>query len=418
MQQAGEAARRDLHAEPGPQQANDLCQRHAHLGVQLDDERGQPGAELHRGRAECVGGLEAVSALHAPPALRAAADLDVEAAHDGAHLGEFFLILRGHAGHFDGPAAVGTRPRRRRRMGLVNPRRAAAASLPPVPCTGPAAWAPATPLRPVLGEGRGLPSARAAGGGELLLEVFATTLPPVPVAGGAHQVTGGAHQVTGGAHQVTVGAHQVTVGARQVTVGARQVVDQFGVLPLELLNALVPQILLSPERLRTAASAALASHAPRIGSCAPNLHSTSRIFSPLPGNQRREMLAGEQQAVSERITPYGAQQDFVNRRSRVLRIASGLSAAGVGARGLMRRQSVLVVVNLTVPRREPLGAFTAYFGPTTLKGLTHGIYNRHDQAHHGQRASASSPRPTASNTSSTSPRARARHSTRCAKATT
>ena len=154
MQQAGEAARRDLHAEPGPQQANDLCQRHAHLGVQLDDERGQPGTELHRGRAECVGGLEAVSALHAPPTLRAAADLDVEAAHDGAHLGEFFLILRGHAGHFDGPAAVGTRPRRRRRMGLVNPRRAAAASLPPVPCTGPAAWAPAAPLRLVRAKSR------------------------------------------------------------------------------------------------------------------------------------------------------------------------------------------------------------------------------------------------------------------------
>ena len=94
---------------------------------------------------------------------------------------------------------------------------------------------PAWRLRPVLGEGRGLPSARAAGGGELLLEVFATTLPPVPVPG----------------------------GARQVTVGARQVVDQFGVLPLELLNALVPRILLSPGRLRTAASAALASHAPR-----------------------------------------------------------------------------------------------------------------------------------------------------------
>ena len=73
MEQAGEAARRDLHAEPGPQQANELCQRHAHLGVQLDDERGQP-------------------------------------------------------------------------WGLVNPRRAAAASLPPVPCTGPAAWAPAAPL--------------------------------------------------------------------------------------------------------------------------------------------------------------------------------------------------------------------------------------------------------------------------------
>ena len=306
MQQAGEAARRDLHAEPGPQQANDLCQRHAHLGVQLDDERGQPGAELHRGRAECVGGLEAVSALHAPPALRAAADLDVEAAHDGAHLGEFFLILRGHAGHFDGPAAVGTRPRRRRRMGLVNPRRAAAASLPPVPCTGPAAWAPAAPLRPVLGEGRGLPSARAAGGGELLLEVFATTLPPVPVAVGAHQVTVGAHQVT-------VGARQVTVGARQVTVGARQVVDQFGVLPLEFLNALVPRILLSPERLRTAASAALASHALHVSAHAhptcTALHGFSRLY---PVTKDLQPLSNNRSLVPSRSNDASAVQACVN----------------------------------------------------------------------------------------------------------
>ena len=47
--------------------------------------------------------------LHAPAALRAAADLDVEAAYDGTDRGEFFLILRGDSGHFDGAAAVGTR---------------------------------------------------------------------------------------------------------------------------------------------------------------------------------------------------------------------------------------------------------------------------------------------------------------------
>ena len=34
--------------------------------MQLDDERGEPGAELHRGRAEGVGGLEAVALLHRP----------------------------------------------------------------------------------------------------------------------------------------------------------------------------------------------------------------------------------------------------------------------------------------------------------------------------------------------------------------
>ena len=169
MQEADEAARRDLHAEPVPQQADDLCQRHAHLGVQLDDERGEPGAELHRGRAEGVGGLEAVPPLDTPPALRAAADLNVEAAHDGSHRGEFFLILRGHAGHFDGAAAVGTRPRRRRRMGLVDPCRTSAASLPAVQGAGPPTGAPVATLRPVLGEGGGLPSARALGDGELLV---------------------------------------------------------------------------------------------------------------------------------------------------------------------------------------------------------------------------------------------------------
>ena len=42
-------------------------------------------------------------------------------------------------------------------------------------------------------------------------------------------------------------------------------------------------------------------------------------------------------------------------------LPSGLSAAGVGARGLMRRQIALSSSTSTVPRREPLGAFTAQF---------------------------------------------------------
>ena len=92
MQQTDEAAGGDLHAELGSQQAGDLGQRHTHLGVQLDDERGEPGAELHRGRPEGVGGVEVVAALHALPAPRAPADLDVEAVHDGAGSGELLLI--------------------------------------------------------------------------------------------------------------------------------------------------------------------------------------------------------------------------------------------------------------------------------------------------------------------------------------
>ena len=65
-----------------------------------------------------------VAALHAAPTPRTRANLDVEA----AHLGEFFLILRGRAGDFDGaPPQVGARPRCRCRMDLIDPRRAAAA---------------------------------------------------------------------------------------------------------------------------------------------------------------------------------------------------------------------------------------------------------------------------------------------------
>ena len=209
----------------------------------FDDEGGEPGAELHRGCPEGVGGLEAMTPLHASAALRAAADLDVEAAHDGADPGEFFLVLGVHAGHFDGAAAVGTRRRGRRSVGLVDSRRAASGPLPAVLRPGPSAGL-AGPLRPFLGEGCSLPFGGAAGLIELFLEVFAASLPAVSIAGGTVQVAG----------------------------GAVQIVDQLGVLPLKLLDAL--------------------GHAPRIGTCPPKLHTTSRIFSTLPANQRPRIYAG------------------------------------------------------------------------------------------------------------------------------
>ena len=185
-----------------------------------------------------------VAALHAAPTLRTVADLDVEAAYDGVHRREIFLILRGHAGHFDGAAAGGTRLGDAGRMGLVDPRRTPAASLPPVPCTGSSAWTPAAALPPVLGEGRGLSAAGPPGGVELLLEVFAAPLPPVAVADSAYQV-----------------------------------LVQLDVLPLELLDALVSRLLLPPGRLRPAASAAPLGHTPCIGTCA-------RSCTPLRGFSR------------------------------------------------------------------------------------------------------------------------------------
>ena len=115
-------------------------------------------------------------ALHPPLTLRAVADLDVEAAHDRAHHGQLFLILRRHAGHLDRAAAVRTRHRNRRRVGLVNPRRPRAAALPAVLRPRPPSGTPAAPLRPVLGERRRLPATRPACLGQLLFQALVLLL--------------------------------------------------------------------------------------------------------------------------------------------------------------------------------------------------------------------------------------------------
>ena len=172
VQHVGAAARRDLQAERGPQQVRDLRQRHPHLRVQFDHQRDDPGTELHAGRAQRVGGLQHVLALHPPLTLRAVADLDVEAPHDRAHHGQFFLILRRHAGHFDRAAAVRTFHRNRRRVGFVDPRRARAAAVAAVLRTGPPSGTPAATLRPVLGERRGLAATRPARLVQLLFQVL------------------------------------------------------------------------------------------------------------------------------------------------------------------------------------------------------------------------------------------------------
>ena len=245
VEQAGETARGDVEVERVAQQVGDLRQRDAHLGVHFDHEADDSGAELYAGRTQRVGGLQGVSALHPPPALRAVPDLDIETPHKGAHLRQFFLILRRHPGHVNRAAAVRTRRRHRRREGLVDLSRARAAALPTVACASPPSGMPAATLRPVLGKGGCLSAAGPPRLVELLLEAFAATLPSVPVAGGARQFT-----------------------------------TQPADLAVLLLDALVPRITLAPGRLRTAQSAALASHTARIGAhqtCTP-LRGFSRFY--------------------------------------------------------------------------------------------------------------------------------------------
>ena len=123
-----------------------------------------------------------MAALHAPLTLRAVPDLDVEATHDGAHRGQLFLILRRHAGHRDRAAAIRTRRRNRHRVGLVDVRRASAAALPAVVCTGPPAGTPAATLRPVLGKRRRLAPTRPACLGQLPFQALDLLLEPVILA--------------------------------------------------------------------------------------------------------------------------------------------------------------------------------------------------------------------------------------------
>ena len=182
MRHVGEASRRNGQSELGPQQVRDLRQRDAQVRVQPHDQRDDSGAELHAGRPQRVGGLQRVTTVDAPPTLRAVANLDVEAPHDRAHHGELFLILRRHAGHRDRAATVRTPSGHRRRVGLVDRRRARAARLPAVVRTGPPAGPPPAPLRPLLGEGGGLPEPGAARGGQLLFEVVDLARQAVAVA--------------------------------------------------------------------------------------------------------------------------------------------------------------------------------------------------------------------------------------------
>lgn len=255
MQQVSQAARRHLQVEVPPQQVGDFRQRHPHVRVQLDDQRDDAGAELRRGGAQRVGGLQGVATLHAAPTLQAVPDLNVKLAHEGAHLGQILLILRRHAGHFNRAAAVWAGRGDRCCEGFVDPSRAGTASVPAVLRAGPPTGSLPVALRPVFGERRRLSTAGSPHGLQLLFQVVRLALQPV-------------------------------VLTLQPVVLALQAV----ILALKFRDARVARIALWLGRVRAAASALLPSHASGIGTSVPDLHSTSRIFSPRPANQRPARL--------------------------------------------------------------------------------------------------------------------------------
>ena len=181
VQQLDQGALGHGQSELVPQNAGHLLQRHAQLGVQLDDQRGDVRTQLCGGCAQRIRGLQRVPALHATPTLRAVTHLDVEAPHEGAHRRQVFLVLGLHPVQRDRAAAVGAHRRGRRRMRLVNPCRRTAASVLPVLRAGSSPGKPFASLRLVLGEGRCLSAPGALRRLELLLQMLAAALPAVPL---------------------------------------------------------------------------------------------------------------------------------------------------------------------------------------------------------------------------------------------
>ena len=251
MQQIDEASRRDGQAEAGPEQVGHLRQRRAHLRVHLHGQGGDFGPQLHASRPQCVRCLQCMAALDTLPALRAVADLDVQAPHNGPHHREIFLILRCDALYCDRTAAIWTLGRHRCLMDFVDLRRPPATRRPPLLRTGAPSRTFATTLPSLFGEGRRLAQTRAPRRVKLPLEPSCAALPAIPVA-----------------------------------LGGRQILAQLRVLTLQFFDTAVPRVRLPPGSIRVIGLPRCA-HTEGIGSEAPHLQSDRRLSCRDPLTAKR-----------------------------------------------------------------------------------------------------------------------------------
>ena len=118
-----EAAGRDRESPPLAKQRGNLAERQSELLIQHDSQRHGCGAELRAGRADRIRRLQRVAPLDAPATVGTLANGDIECAHDGAHVGEVFLILRGVPSADQPAATVWARRRERGGMALMDVRR-------------------------------------------------------------------------------------------------------------------------------------------------------------------------------------------------------------------------------------------------------------------------------------------------------
>jgi hypothetical protein len=176
-----QTAARDAKAEAIPQQRRDLAVREAAPFIQQHRERDRLRTQLRGGRAERIRRLQGMPTLHAPPTLRAPADVHMKGPHQRTLHRELFLILRRDPGLAHGAVTVRTLRRQRGVVRLVNVRGPRPMGATPI-CgprlsTGSRRLGHAGPAR----EGRRLTGTGAPCGVELLFQLLVFAPQPLPL---------------------------------------------------------------------------------------------------------------------------------------------------------------------------------------------------------------------------------------------
>lgn len=120
VQRVDHATTRDGQEVLLPKQRGDLAERESELFIEDDREGDCLRAELHARRAQRVGGLQWMAALHAPLARATPTDANAKRAHDDTGDGQLVLILPRPPGVADRAAVVGTAVGQRRVVCLVD----------------------------------------------------------------------------------------------------------------------------------------------------------------------------------------------------------------------------------------------------------------------------------------------------------
>ena len=188
MHRLDHAAARDGEAEALVQQRHDATTGEAALFIQDHRQRDGLRAELHRGGAERIGGLQQMPSLYATMTVPALADRDTKFMHHGTLHGQVFLVLRDDALPPHGPTAVRTLRGQRRLMPVIDLARPGPMRLPAIGGARFATWPLGVRLRQPTRKGRRLPLPAAPRHLELFSQAFVLATQSIAFVLRPHQI--------------------------------------------------------------------------------------------------------------------------------------------------------------------------------------------------------------------------------------